>query len=70
MGNENRNIRHIFVNESRIFVTTVAPKIIRSHIDNIQSAMYPIYGIPYNSLMETIEVLIQMQVVKEDIVMA
>ena len=38
MGNESRNISHIIVNESGIFVTTVAPKIIRSHIDNIRSA--------------------------------
>ena len=38
MGNESRNISHIIVNESGIFVTTVAPKIISSHIDNIRSA--------------------------------
>ena len=37
MCNESRNISHIIVDESGIFVTTVAPKIIRSHIDNIKS---------------------------------
>lgn len=37
MGRESRNISHIIVNESGIFVTTVAPKIIRTHIDDIRS---------------------------------